>query len=64
MDPKKIINYSEVSLVLAGNKNTVRSNRANSSFSEPVNELLKFVEGWVKRNSKSQKANITIKTKE
>ena len=63
MDSKKLINFSEVSIVLTGNKNTVRSNRANSSFSEPVNELLKFLDGWVKRNSKDKKANITIKTK-
>lgn len=61
MDPKKLINFREVSLVLTGNKNTVRSNRPNTAFSEPVNELLKFLDKWVKKNSKDSSAVVTIK---
>lgn len=63
MESNKIINYSEVSMVLAGNKSTVRSNRENREFSEPIKELVDFVNEWVKNNSKSKKATLTIKTK-
>ncbi len=59
----KIINYSEVSLVLAGNKSTIRANRDNVEFAEPIKELVDFVSEWVDRNSKSKKAVLTIKTK-
>lgn len=65
MEPPKynIINYSEVSLVLAGNKSTIRANRDNVEFAEPIKELVDFVSEWVDRNSKSKKAVLTIKTK-
>lgn len=59
----KIINYSEVSLVLTGKKTTIRANRDNVEFAEPVKELEDFVSEWVDRNSKSKKAEITIKIK-
>jgi hypothetical protein len=62
MNANKIINYSEVSEVLTGNRFTVRSTRNSPTFSEPVKELVDFVEGWVARNSKSNKAVLTIKT--
>lgn len=64
MKSNKIINYSEVSVVLTGNKNTVRANRENREFSEPIKELVDFVNEWVDRNSKSKKAVLTIKTKD
>ena len=61
MDPKKLINFTEVSLVLTGNKNTIRSNRENANFSKPINELLKYLDKWVAKNSKDKSAIITIK---
>lgn len=63
MDPKKLISFRHVSEVLTGNKQTVRADRPNTTHSVAVNELLDFVAGWIKRNSKSDKAEITIKTK-
>lgn len=65
MEPQKynIINYSEVSLALTGNKSTIRSNRENVEFAEPIKELVDFVSEWVDRNSKSKKAVLTIKNK-
>lgn len=66
MDSKKLINFSEVSVVLTGNKNTIRANRANRGnvqYSEPIEELVEFLDGWVSRNSVSKKANVEIKTK-
>lgn len=63
MDIKKIINYSEVSQLLTGSRNVIRANRANEKFSEPMTELTDFLNSWVLKNSKSQNATITIKTK-
>lgn len=63
MESNKIINYSEVSMVLVGNKSTVRANRENLEFAESIKELVDFVNDWVERNSKSKKADLTIKTK-
>lgn len=63
MESNKIINYSEVSLVLTGNKSTIRANRESKEFSEPIKELVDFVNQWVSKNSKGNKATLTIKTK-
>jgi hypothetical protein len=63
MDNKKLINYSEISLKLTGNKNTIRSNRENVKYVGELQELLNFLDGWVFRNSKLNKAEVTIKTK-
>jgi hypothetical protein len=63
MDIKKIINYSEVSQLLTGSRNVIRANRANGKYSEPMTELIDFLNSWVLKNSKSQNATITIKTK-
>lgn len=63
MESKKIINFSEVSLLLTGNKNTIRSNRESVKYSKPINELIDFLDDWVYRNSKSKKAIVTIKNK-
>ncbi|MES2864068.1 MAG: hypothetical protein V4666_08120 [Bacteroidota bacterium] len=63
MDPKKIISFRHVSEVLTGNKQTIRADRPNTTHSKAVNEMLDFVSEWIKRNSKSDKAEITIKTK-
>ena len=63
MDSKKLINFSEVSLVLAGNKNTIRANRNNIQYSSSIEELVLFLDGWVSRNSAAKKGKVTIKTK-
>lgn len=63
MDAKKIINFSEVSLVLTGTRNTIRANRPNSNYIIPITELLDFVDDWVARNSKTKEAKVKIKTK-
>ena len=63
MESNKIINYSAVSVLLTGNKKTIRSDRPNVQFSKEINELVGFVDDWVARNSKSKEAVLTIKTK-
>ena len=62
-DSKKLINYTEVSEVLSGNRNTIRANRKNKNYSVQINELLEFLDDWVLRNSKSKDFLVTIKTK-
>lgn len=62
MDSKKLISFRHVSEVLTGNKQTVRADRPNTIHSKPLNELLTFVEGWIKRNSKATENHITVKT--
>ena len=62
MDSKKLINFSEVSLVLTGNKNTIRANRNNIQYSNSIEELVLFLDGWVSRNSVSKETKVTIKT--
>ncbi len=62
MDPKKLISFRHVSEVLTGNKDTVRSDRPNFVHRKQINELLDFVEGWIKRNSKATENHITVKT--
>lgn len=63
MDSKKLINFSEVSLVLTGNKNTVRANRNNIQYNNQIEELVLFLDGWVSRNSVAKEGKVTIKTK-
>lgn len=63
MESRKLINFSEVSIQLTGNKDTIRANRENAKYSEAINELMEYLDGWVSRNSKSKKAKVTIKTK-
>lgn len=63
MDNKKLINYSEISLKLTGNKNTIRSNRENVKYVGELQELMDFLDGWVFRNSKLKEGKVTIKTK-
>lgn len=60
---KKIIKYSELSIILTGGRNTIRANRPNASHSKPLEELYDFLDEWVERNSKSKEATVTIKTK-
>lgn len=60
MDPKKLINFSEVSLVLTGNKNTIRANRNNIQYTDAIEELILFMDGWVSRNSKSKQAVVNV----
>ena len=62
MDSKKLINFSEVSLVLTGNKNTIRANRKNIQYTSSVEELVLFLDGWVSRNSVTKEATVDIKT--
>ncbi len=62
MDPKKLINFREVSLVLTGNKNTIRANRNNLQYSNSIEELVLFLDGWVSKNSVTKKATVKIKT--
>lgn len=62
MDSKKLINFSEVSVVLTGNKNTIRANRNNIQYSSEIEELVLFLDGWVSRNSVSKKATVDVKT--
>ena len=59
-DSKKLINYTEVSEVLSGNRNTIRANRKNKNYSVQINELLEFLDDWVLRNSKSKDILVTI----
>lgn len=64
MDSKKLINFSEVSSALTGNRSTIRANRNNGQFAKPIEELVVFLDEWICRNSKSApEAKITIKTK-
>jgi len=63
MDSKRLINFSEVSLVLTGNKNTIRANRNNIQYTSSIEELVLFLDGWVSRNSVAKEATIDIKTK-
>ena len=63
MDSKKIINFSEVSLVLTGTRNTIRANRPNAKFSVPMAELVDFIDDWVARNAKTKEAKVKIKSK-
>jgi len=63
MDPKKIINFRELSYRVTGNREIIRSNRANPKYTGEIEELLNYVEGWVFRNSKLKEADVTIKTK-
>jgi len=60
---KKIIKYSELSIILTGGRNTIRANRPNVSHSKALEELYNFLDEWVERNSKSKEATVTIKTK-
>ena len=62
MDSKKIINFSEVSLVLTGTRNTIRANRPNPKYAAEISELVDFVDEWVKKNSISKEAKVIIKT--
>ena len=64
MYSKKLINFSEVSSALTGNRSTIRANRNNAQFSKPIEELVVFLDEWIVRNSKPTiEAKITIKTK-
>lgn len=63
MDSKKLINYSEVSQALTGNRSTIRANRPNETYAAPMEELLEFLDQWVAKNAKSKKATVTIKSK-
>lgn len=64
MDSKKLINFTEVSLKLAGNRNTIRANRNNVQYAKPIEELVAFLDDWVSRNSQGKNdPKIIIKTK-
>lgn len=63
MDSKKLINFSEVSMVLTGNKNTIRANRNNNQYNNQIEELVLFLDGWVSRNSVTKEVKVTIKSK-
>lgn len=63
MDHKKLINFSEVSLVLTGTRNTVRANRPNPNYAVPLAELVDFLDGWVAKNGIKKEAKVKIKSK-
>ena len=58
---KKIIKFTEVSEILTGGRNTIRANRPNVGYSNELDDLYNFLEGWVQRNSKSKENKVTIK---
>ena len=63
MSTKKLINFSEVSLKLTGNKNTIRANRNNANYATAIDELVLYLDDWVARNAKQKEAKVIIKTK-
>ena len=62
-DFKKIIKFTEVSEILTGSRNVIRSTRPNVSHLEAMDELYVFLDLWVEKNAKSKEVKVTIKTK-
>lgn len=48
-----IINWKQVSRVLAGGTENIRSNKIPKKYEEPVKELTDFTESWEQKHSKS-----------
>ena len=46
---KSIINWSEVSRLLAGDRGAIRSNYGFKKYAEAVKELREFSERWIKK---------------
>ena len=63
MSSTKLINYSQISLELTGNRNTIRANRNSAKYTNAIEELVIFLDAWVLKNSISNKAKVNIKPK-
>jgi len=45
---KELINWKELSRTLAGNEESIRSNKVPKKYEKKVNRLLKIIEVWLK----------------
>lgn len=48
MDPKKILNWREVSRVVSGNDQSIRANKIPNKYKKDLDKLLSMIETWVK----------------
>jgi len=51
---KELLRWKALSRYLAGNNTSVSANRCPKKYEEDVNELLKLIEGWVKKIKEKQ----------
>lgn len=61
MQAKDLIKWKEISLVLSGNPNTVRSDRPNTKHSEKIEALLDYVQDWIDKKGNVGEVKVTIK---
>lgn len=61
MKASEMIKWKEVSIVLAGNPNTIRSDRPNAKHAEKIKALLDYVQDWIDRKGNVEEVKITIK---
>jgi hypothetical protein len=64
MQAKELIKWAEVSVILTGNKNTVRPNRKNKKYTDEIQGLLDFVQEWIDKKGNVTKAVVTVKVPE
>jgi hypothetical protein len=50
MDVKKLINWRELSRLLAGNSDSIRANKIPNKYKDKVNNLEKKIDTWSKKD--------------
>ena len=50
MDVKKLINWRELSRLLAGNSDSIRANKIPNKYKDKVNNLEKRIDTWSKKD--------------
>ena len=49
-EPKDLINWVELSRLLAGNESSVSRTRCPKKYQEKVDSLVSIIEAWIKHN--------------
>jgi len=59
MKASDVFKWRQVSMALAGNAESVRSDYQGEKYNEAYRELIDFAESWIKKHSKSEKTAVS-----
>lgn len=64
MEAKSIIKWSEVSIALTGNPNTIRSDKSYRKYAAKIEPLLDYIQNWIDNGGEPKEVKVTIKVPE
>lgn len=64
MEAKSIIKWSEVSIALTGNPNTIRADKSYKKYAAKIEPLLDYIQNWIDNKGETKEVKVTVKVPE